>query len=430
MDQPDEGPPILLRPDTINSTWDVGTYYKIKYLSKVKSVLKEKGGQQLLDRFIGGCFGHFLDWNPSPKCAMAVHHVVSRQIKSDNNDLCFKLNNTKVYLSRRDYALVTGLQFGDFNYDMSRNHNLDEVEVFRRFSGGQSHVKVSFLVDLFYNFKINDEDGSLHLKIAYIIVLYGLLVGYETDKTVEHWVWALVDDLDKFNRFPWGAYSYNLLCHHAGKIFTSKKQYKFYGPVWALHVWSLEVMPDLGQVVGKCVAEFAHPRCLKWKFRSRPSTNELHPFFEKEEQQILELQPDEFELTTMYYLSTLGFDLGRPGEEDDNQEEEPHPSGSLNDIYRARHEKTPDLLFDAPIETHEVSTLHDTPIGVEDIPWTGTDRRLGVHRPAMVLVEFVLCWLSCLLGVGIVHILLPIEVVTSCLSSFVRNIRKHGHILF
>ncbi|XP_057766939.1 uncharacterized protein LOC130987424 isoform X2 [Salvia miltiorrhiza] len=186
----------------------------------------------------------------------------------------------------------------------------------------------------------------------------------------------------------------------------------------------------LSKVVGKCVAEFAHPRCLKWKFRSRPSTNELHPFFEKEEQQILELQPDEFELTTMYYLSTLGFDLGRPGEEDDNQEEEPHPSGSLNDIYRARHEKTPDLLFDAPIETHEVSTLHDTPIGVEDIPWTGTDRRLGVHRPAMVLVEFVLCWLSCLLGVGIVHILLPIEVVTSCLSSFVRNIRKHGHILF
>ncbi|XP_057802663.1 uncharacterized protein LOC131017922 isoform X2 [Salvia miltiorrhiza] len=94
------------------------------------------------------------------------------------------------------------------------------------------------------------------------------------------------------------------------------------------------------------------------------------------EQQILELQPDEFELTTMYYLSTLGFDLGRPGEEDDNQEEEPHPSGSLNDIHRARHEETPDLLFDAPIETHEVSALHDTPIGVEDIPWTGTDRRV------------------------------------------------------
>ncbi|XP_057808958.1 uncharacterized protein LOC131023435 [Salvia miltiorrhiza] len=136
-----------------------------------------------------------------------------------------------------------------------------------------------------------------------------MLVGYETDKSIENWVWALVDDLDAFNQFPWGEYSYNLLCRNITKC-KSKEKYKFFGPVWALHVWSLEIMPDFGNVVGKCVAEFAHPRCLKWKFRSRPGRKDLQSFFEKEEQERLELVPDEFEVTTMYYLSTVGIYMG------------------------------------------------------------------------------------------------------------------------
>ncbi|XP_057770253.1 uncharacterized protein LOC130990070 [Salvia miltiorrhiza] len=194
----------LLRPSTINVTSDVGTYYKIKYLDKVKKNLKDKGGEQLLNRFLRGCFGHLLDWNPGPKCAMAVHQVVSRQIKSSRDGLFFLLNNTRVHFSKRGYALVTGLNFGDFNVDMSRNHDLSGVEVFNKFNCGESHVKLSTLIDLFENFEIDDEDGSLYLRIAYIIVLYGMLVGYETDKTIEHWVWALVDDLDAFNQFLWG----------------------------------------------------------------------------------------------------------------------------------------------------------------------------------------------------------------------------------
>ncbi|XP_057770254.1 uncharacterized protein LOC130990071 [Salvia miltiorrhiza] len=301
---------------------------------------------------------------------MVVHQVVSRQIKSSRDGLFFLLNNTRVHFSKRDYALVTGLNFGDFNVDMSRNHDLSGVEVFNKFNCDESHVKLSTLIDLFENFEIDDEDGSLYLRIAYIIVLYGMLVGYETDKTIEHWVWALVDDLDAFNQFPWGAYTYNLLCYYTTNC-KSKKQYKLYGPVWALHVWSLEIVPDLGNVVGNCVAEFAHPRCLKWMFRSRPATKDLRPFFEKEEQEILELVADEFEVSTMYYLSTIGVYMGAQhdearvymGAQHDEAPNQDFPYGPSHDIHVEEQEQ------------EEGGALHDIPISAHDLAATVMDTR-------------------------------------------------------
>ncbi|XP_057771127.1 uncharacterized protein LOC130990916 [Salvia miltiorrhiza] len=174
---------------------------------------------------------------------------------------------------------------------------------------------------------------------------------------------------DAFNQFPWGAYTYNRLCYYTTKC-KSKKHHKLYGPVWALHVWSLEIMPDLGNVVGNCVAEFAHPRCLKWKFRSRPATKDLRPFFEKEEQEILELVADEFEVSTMYYLSTIGVYMGAQhdeprvymGAQHDEAPNQDFPYGPSHDIHvQEQEQEEGGALHDIPISAHDLAaTVMDT----------------------------------------------------------------------
>ena len=75
---------------------------------------------------------------------------------------------------------------------------------------------------------------------------------FGSEKLVETWVWPLVDDIDEFNRFPWGAYAYKLFCHYTTHAGTSPK-WHYYGPSWALMVWALECLPGLGDEVGKRV---------------------------------------------------------------------------------------------------------------------------------------------------------------------------------
>ncbi|XP_057770061.1 uncharacterized protein LOC130989916 isoform X2 [Salvia miltiorrhiza] len=275
------------------------------YCSSSTQVLYRKGGQALVDRFLGGCFGHLLDWNPGAKCGMALHHVVSRQIQSNDNGLWFYINGSKLHFSEMHYALVTGLNFGQSDFDVRAEHDLRNVEVFIKICCGRRTLNVDNVIDIFENYDlIGDPDGSLLLRVAHVIVLYGMLLGYERDKKVADWVWALVDHVDAFNQFPWGAYTYQILCQYAYNCSTNN-QYKLYGPVWALHVWSLEIIPELGSTVGTYVEGCAHPRCLRWKFRSRPNVSDLRPLFEQEAHHLFEIQPDDYETTSHYYATSV-----------------------------------------------------------------------------------------------------------------------------
>lgn len=106
-----------------------------------------------------------------------------------------------------------------------------------------------------------------------MLVLYYFVLGIFRQKgrrPVDSWVWQLVDDLKHFDRYPWGAYSYLTLCHNLRlvKHKTGEKNYNFFGPVWALYVWALELVPGMAALTAICLQPSALPRCLKWQFLS------------------------------------------------------------------------------------------------------------------------------------------------------------------
>lgn len=236
------------------------------------------GGRQLFYRFEEGCFGKFLRWNPGQKCGMAVHHVLSREITmpgAQDHEMWFELNGARVRFGHVEFALVTGLNFGPSEVDTTCDYDLSHVRAFHLFTGG-GDITVGKLFEKFCDERrrLDDPTGESYFRVAHVLVLYLFLLAYDPNHYVDSWVWALLGDMKYFNDFPWGAYTFLTLEHYVKNISRNTK-YHFNGAAWAFHVWSLEIMPELADVVAQKVEdqEDAHPRFLRWKFRSRVKDN-------------------------------------------------------------------------------------------------------------------------------------------------------------
>ncbi|XP_057779884.1 uncharacterized protein LOC130998483 [Salvia miltiorrhiza] len=217
--------------------------------------------------------------------------------------MCFFLCGARVRFSPADYALVTGLNFGGSRFDATLQHDCSRVEAYRRFCGARSMTIQSLIkrvCDL--DRRVDDEDGSLYLRAVLVCVAHTLVLGL--DARVQPWLWVLVDDLAAFDRFPWGAYSYKMLCHYTRETGKGEK-YHFYGPSWALYVWALERVPGFGHMVAASSGDpTAHPRCLRWTFRGKPKLHGLRDLFEGQGG-VMPLDPDADDLSSHYFISAL-----------------------------------------------------------------------------------------------------------------------------
>ncbi|KAH6831600.1 hypothetical protein C2S53_010575 [Perilla frutescens var. hirtella] len=57
-----------------------------------------------------------------------------------------------------------------------------------------------------------------YVKIANILVVYRILFCHDPSHAIDGWVWALVEDVDAWNSFPWGGYTFQMLMHFMSLI--------------------------------------------------------------------------------------------------------------------------------------------------------------------------------------------------------------------
>ncbi|XP_057791264.1 uncharacterized protein LOC131008398 [Salvia miltiorrhiza] len=294
---------------------EISTYNNITYLSTVVSRLNEIGGFALENTFRRGCFGMMLDWQPGQKCNAALHHIVSRHLKitrdDEDDEICFYINGRNVEFTPRDFALVTGLSFGDDPFDPEAEHDLSRAHTFRQFCRSQP-VSVRELADIYFDTvnPVVDTDGGLYLRVAHLLVLHAFVLGVDVRRPVQSWTWKLVDDLPTFSRFPWGSCAYRSLNYRLKHSTIKKdcKKYHFYGPSWALFIWGLEKIPYLGPAIAICNAG-VYPRFRRWTF-VKTKLDGLQSYFESPENGIWEMVPDEYEAKTSYWLSVAGVNAG------------------------------------------------------------------------------------------------------------------------
>lgn len=238
-------------------------------LSTLRRIGGPRHGERAIEHFTSGVVGRLIRVRRTGSATGALHHLIARQLQGDHippHESWFQLGGRTVRFTPRDYALITGLHFGNTEFDTTETHLIRPDSLFHRHFHAKE-TKVSELRNKFKERKLGDEMED-YLKAANLLVYYYFLLCRDK-MSVENWAWALVEDFEQWDRFPWGAYTYQVLTHYIDTVALTPRQeeidYHFYGPVWVLQLWMYEAFPRLGRYCGTRDEVIRLPRCLMWE---------------------------------------------------------------------------------------------------------------------------------------------------------------------
>ncbi|XP_057808492.1 uncharacterized protein LOC131022970 [Salvia miltiorrhiza] len=298
-----------LRPCMQGYAGRINHYVKDTTLKEVETCLTH---YQRLEQFKKGPFGHLLQLKRQDSANAALHHLLARELYDEAFgpwEKWFHVGGHDIRFGAVEYCLVTGLCFGPSpqRFDPNVDHRVGKQSLWHGVLKGKK-VEVKDLRKRFVNRSLGNSAQD-YLKAANILVAYDLLFCRDY-KYVHDWVWALVEEDQKWSDFPWGSYSFQILCHgmsvlkkHPNEITGNRKTYHFYGPIWALQIWSYEAIPRLGRACGMRDTRLQMPRLVNWT--TWKSASDFTHFFNAHEAECHRtLEPVEEE-NDSWYLQTL-----------------------------------------------------------------------------------------------------------------------------
>ncbi|KAK3222170.1 hypothetical protein Dsin_009195 [Dipteronia sinensis] len=206
---------------------------RLKNIATIEDILRKEGKHK---EFMSSCFKQFNDF---PKnwlfSARIMHGLLLREIKIDGateNELFISLSGKKTRFGKREFCLVTGLQFGELLNIINRSYVENPNGIQKRYWPGEEgeDLKLSTVYDRFLVRNFLEADDSLKMAL-FLIWLFNLVA-----KKVTNWLFNLVDDLDAFNSFAWGHYIFRMTMNYLRHRFWLRNSKKGYGKVWAMEV--------------------------------------------------------------------------------------------------------------------------------------------------------------------------------------------------
>ncbi|KAL6495701.1 hypothetical protein OROGR_030264 [Orobanche gracilis] len=235
---------VWKRPNMRGSKCSINGYVR---LGIVKTIIVELSsvGEDTIREFRESCLGHFIreEWGGFVSNA-ALHALFSNEVvrpDAQADEFWFRIGRRLIRFSRFEYALVTGMRFGDSDFDIHGDDVHIEGSVYDRYpilsSGGQMLDRIR---DRFATGDFRQQSGDA-LKVAKVLCVSYLLFGFDGGKHIaDRWLWTLVEDQTRWESFPWGIF-----------------------------IWACEAIPSLGSKCGNILgASFIQrPRCTRWKLK-------------------------------------------------------------------------------------------------------------------------------------------------------------------
>ncbi|KAL3644386.1 hypothetical protein CASFOL_012318 [Castilleja foliolosa] len=273
------------RPSFQSKTAAITGYVRMKDFADVRSQLKKNS--EAYQKFKDSCFGRYLEYckDKNTNCPNAVlHAMLGQQVKrvdvSEPDALWFRVRNKFLRFSKYEYALVTGLRFGPTDFDPKVKYEYPAGGVFKRRNGDETKmVTYKDLLPLFLSGHFHDSVDD-ELKIAKLLFVCGFLLGLDLwgSKAIPKWLWVLVEDEDKWESFPWGSYTFQILYSKIELVSdeqpveaNKKFAYHFYRNSHAFVHWVFEALPSLAEYLNiseNKSPEAQRPRLLKWPLPS------------------------------------------------------------------------------------------------------------------------------------------------------------------
>ncbi|KAL3646338.1 hypothetical protein CASFOL_011518 [Castilleja foliolosa] len=236
------------------------------------------------------CFGAYLNYPKNQVPGTVIHLMISQQVikeGADEDELWFLVGDKFVRFSKYEYALVTGLRFGPTSFDPNEDCDIPTKGVYRKFIDLENQfskkgVEYVFVLHLFKNppRHLKKSRESL-LKIAKVLFVHGFIYAIDKRHKIANWLWVLVEQGDKWETFPWGAYTFQIL------MMRMKNAKHFI----------LEAVPGLADIItSKPKHKFVQPRLLKRLFKKKQLAKYLNSFDKQDIQCYEKLEPTEQEL--------------------------------------------------------------------------------------------------------------------------------------
>ncbi|KAL6559645.1 hypothetical protein OROGR_004762 [Orobanche gracilis] len=286
---------VWKRPNMRGSKCSINGYVR---LGIVKTIIVELSsvGEDTIREFRESCLGHFIreEWGGFVSNA-ALHALFSNEVvrpDAQADEFWFRIGRRLIRFSRFEYALVTGMRFGDSDFDIHGDDVHIEGSVYDRYpilsSGGQMLDRIR---DRFATGYFRQQSGDA-LKVAKVLCVSYLLFGFDGGKHIaDRWLWTLVEDQTRWESFPWGGYSYQILVTYLREIPIEvptglDPSYHFYGNIYAIMIWACEAIPSLGSKCGNILgASFIQrPRCTRWKLKKLGPVS-FTTFFDDQEEE-------------------------------------------------------------------------------------------------------------------------------------------------
>ncbi|CAL2238971.1 unnamed protein product [Prunus armeniaca] len=183
-----------------------GKPFALSHARTAITTIKAKFNTQQLQRFEGSCFGHLLliedlKWN-----SQVVHGLLMRKADPKTvtqvNGIKFIVGNKLIQFTAQHFCLITGLRFGKLPFiPKATNEN---CSLKRKYF---SSNKPPTLLDLHTAFiECTDDDDALKLGMVYFAIF--VLLGTEKHVLIDMCYLKLAEDLEEFDKYPWGAVSY------------------------------------------------------------------------------------------------------------------------------------------------------------------------------------------------------------------------------
>ncbi|GKB17021.1 phospholipase-like protein [Tanacetum coccineum] len=175
---------------------------------------------------------------------------------TEHRDLQFNVYNYILKFGRREFCICTGLKFGHYDvkpFDSARVIPFRD-RVFGHANVTVRHLKEAFDGDEWHN--ISDVDV---VRLCLVMFVEFVLLGREPKNKTHVHLLALVEDLDVFNQFPWGSYTWSVLYKsiknaawiHYRRVNVGDGAVDGDGKTWILeilprsHIWFSKVNDDI-----------------------------------------------------------------------------------------------------------------------------------------------------------------------------------------
>ncbi|KAI5320520.1 hypothetical protein L3X38_034010 [Prunus dulcis] len=366
-----------------------GKPYALSHTRTAITTIKAKFNTQQLQRFEGSCFGHLLliedlKWN-----SQIIHGLLMRKADPKTvtqvNGIKFIVGNKLIQFTAQQFCLITGLRFGKLPFiPKATNEN---CSLKRKYF---STNKPATLLDLHTAFiECTDDEDAFKLGMVYFANF--VLLGTEKHVLIDMRYLKLAEDLDEFDKYPWGAVSYAMtnasllravsaeyqrvkvpqkrkMPKQRGKRTQTRmrsgrpREYIIRGFGFALQIWAFEVFPALEALHFTVHEDNRHiPRILHWRSNTVARFRDvMSQVFENFEVDVQLLRPTDIEKQQPYWswgdddneepmVELFGDEAeektGTSSEEKDADVEEtatlPSSSkakGSVNDVRSLKHQ--------------------------------------------------------------------------------------------